>query len=527
VRSERGVLRAILQRRAVEREMEASGLPEPRGDTDGRGFLPLLAALVLALAVSVHDLGAKSFWLDEAFSVALARHDWPDLWRTIVTDQANMGLYYVLLHVWLGLGTSEEAVRSLSALFAVATVVPVYALGRRLFGREAALTASVLLAVNAYFVRYAAQEARGYGLALFLTAAASYLFVKALDAPSVARWTAYVLTGALSVYAHFFGALVIAAHFVAAMLPPARGRASRRSVIVSQGIVAVLAVPLLLPVLTVTHLGWLARPSWRTLVNFSLEFTGYGGRALVLVYGALCCCALVAALRSRAAGAHTSYAWGVSFVLTWLLLPILTTVLFSLIAKPIFHPRYLIITLPALALLTAAGVTSLRSPWLRTASLLLVVALSARGLAAWYGEEIPKENWRDVTRYVVSDALPGDEIVFDAPYVRIPFEYYLHELRAERRGPAPAFPTQPWGAFPVMTPEFAMDARDWLERHPRPIHSRLWLISRHDRHVGRRDAAAQRSSNGVQRDRCAARTRDFEGGIRVQLLAARGCSNGE
>ena len=69
--------------------------------------------MAAGLALMLPQLGEKGFWLDEALSVARARLDSGSLWREIATSQANMGLYYVLLHFWVSLGTSEAIVRGL------------------------------------------------------------------------------------------------------------------------------------------------------------------------------------------------------------------------------------------------------------------------------------------------------------------------------------------------------------------------------------------------------------------------------
>ena len=85
------------------------------------------------------------------------------LWRR----EADMSLYYFLLHGWLLFGGSEFFVRSFSVLFAVASVPAIYLLGRQLFDSRVGLIAAALLAVNAYLVQYS-QDARSYSLMVLL-----------------------------------------------------------------------------------------------------------------------------------------------------------------------------------------------------------------------------------------------------------------------------------------------------------------------------------------------------------------------
>src|SRR5207245_3856486 len=137
------------------------------------GVLALIAAVSAILCF--HSLAAKPFWFDEGVSVAIARLDWSNFVRILWRREANMSLYYLLFHFWLHLGKSEFFVRTLSVVFALATIPVLYLLGRRLFDSRVGLVAAALLAVNAYFVRYS-QEARSYTLMLFLCMLSSLYF---------------------------------------------------------------------------------------------------------------------------------------------------------------------------------------------------------------------------------------------------------------------------------------------------------------------------------------------------------------
>ena len=124
-------------------------------------------ATIVAGVLRFHALDRKPFWLDEGVSVAISRLDWYNFIRLMWRREANMSLYYVLLRGWQHLGGSEFFLRSLSVVFAVATVPAIYWLGLRLFDRRVATIASFIFALNAYSIRYA-QEARSYSLYVFL-----------------------------------------------------------------------------------------------------------------------------------------------------------------------------------------------------------------------------------------------------------------------------------------------------------------------------------------------------------------------
>jgi len=85
----------------------------------------------------------------------------------------------------LGAGTSEWAVRSLSASFSTLTVAALITLTARLAGRRAAMIAGALGCFSPLLVYYG-QETRMYALLAFLATLGGYAFVRA--ATGAARW---------------------------------------------------------------------------------------------------------------------------------------------------------------------------------------------------------------------------------------------------------------------------------------------------------------------------------------------------
>ena len=124
--------------------------------------------------------------------------------------------YFALLGWWQDLtGSSEFALRALSALFSVASVAWAYALGRRLVHPLAGLAASALAALNSFSIYYA-QEARMYAMLAAVAGASMWLFagwMRSRPPPSGRRSSAIALglVNALGLYTHVAFALVIAA----------------------------------------------------------------------------------------------------------------------------------------------------------------------------------------------------------------------------------------------------------------------------------------------------------------------------
>lgn len=398
----------------------------------GAASLPLELGLLTvitgaAAGLRLHSLAAKSFWFDEGVSVAIARLDWYNLARILWRREANMSLYYLLLHDWLHFGGSEFFVRSLSVLFAAASVPVIYLLGRYLFDSRIGLVAAALLALNAYHIQYS-QDARSYSLMLLLCLLSSLYFLKCLCRPTCRNRAAYVVASVFAVYAHFFSGLLVLAQWLSlSFLEGEQAAQARAKVKKALRWIALLVSPVVAFVVTTGAgpLRWVQRPGVRDLWVFALHLTGNGGPLLLFAYATACIAALLPVWRTRRMRRTPWEVWRYRFLLAWLLFPLVLTLGLSLV-KPLFVPRYFIFSLPALLLLAACGITRLRRAALRVPALLLLLILSLRGTASYYGQDldIQRDDWRAATHYLLNYAQPGDALLFHVPMGRMPYEFY-------------------------------------------------------------------------------------------------------
>jgi hypothetical protein len=279
------------------------------------------------------------------------------------------------------------------------------------------------------------------------------------------------------VYTHLFGALVLAAHFGWGMLYSGSPR-RWRGILIGGAAIAVLISPLIHLILTIKHLSWVPRPTLTSVAQVFADLAGRGGRGLLIAYFLACCAALFRPQRGLSAEAKQVWRRGLLFAMSWLLVPVLGSLLVSLAWKPIFVSRYLMVAVPALVLIAAAGVTSLRPAPVRVVALVALLAAAAGGLVRWYAGRYPKENWRAAAHDVLANARPGDGIAFEPPYVRIPFEYYLERRGPEAATPQPVFPAAAWGALDPIGSDLAERLDEWLRRN-RPNQQRLWVVVSH------------------------------------------------
>jgi hypothetical protein len=146
-----------------------------------RTHLPLLAIVALGSSLRMYQIGSKGLWIDEAFSVWLARRPWGEMLRWVGSVDQHPPLYYALLHGWVRVfGDGEASVRSLSAFLGTLTIPVMYVLGRRLFDDRVGLVSALILATSPFHIRFA-REARMYALLTLSGALALYAFVRLLQ----------------------------------------------------------------------------------------------------------------------------------------------------------------------------------------------------------------------------------------------------------------------------------------------------------------------------------------------------------
>ena len=168
-----------------------------------RALQVLAGIVVLAAVLRFWRIGHQSYWLDEAFTARIVRGDLGSMLDGVRHSESTPPLYYALAWLWERVfGWHEAGLRSLSALFGIATVPAGYAAARAAFESErAGLIAAALFAVNPYLVWYS-QEARAYALLVLLCTLALAFFV-------ARRAVGWGVCAALALATHYFAAFLV------------------------------------------------------------------------------------------------------------------------------------------------------------------------------------------------------------------------------------------------------------------------------------------------------------------------------
>jgi mannosyltransferase len=483
--------------------MSATAAPPAVGraqSEDGRSARPsrerlLTAAAIgiptaLAAALCLYDISTRSLWLDEAATVSIASQHGAALGSALAHDGGNMLGYYALIHVLIGaFGKGAIVLRLPSAIASVATVSLVSLLGLRLFERRVAFGAGLLAAVSLPLV-YWGQNARGYSLMVALIAGSFLALVLAVQSERpLAAWIAYGVLMVAAVYAGLEAVLVIPAQLAVLI----RYRERWRGLLVAVAAVGVCCVPLAVLALDrgSGQLFWVPAPSFETAkqVVQSLASTGLQpkfytatGNVLLALTGVVLVLGVWRIWSLARGSGGWAAAWAPLLVLSWLVVPFVLALLESAVGQSIFQARYLLVSLPAVALLlawTLLDVNGRVPALLGFAAFGVLIALRATQLVPTYG--VSPEDWRAATAHVVTGAQAGDCIAFYPLDNRQPFQYYLGAAAA--RAPRPILPALPLSQARPYVEDYATLSPAQLSAL-RSSCTRVWLLTSHEGTAG-------------------------------------------
>jgi 4-amino-4-deoxy-L-arabinose transferase-like glycosyltransferase len=416
-----------------------------------------LALTLIALALRLYRLDARSFWLDELVTAYSVRfNNLSDLFRHITFWYDNMPGIFLLTWLTRGFGGSELIVRLPFALAGTLNVYALYLLGKATFNSRVGLAGALVLALSPFAVWYS-QEARQYAfLMLFTTLQMLFAYEVAVNrrgrsaiglavASILSLYTGYL---AIPVTVAAFGFVGVA--YLVPLLKRQRAPGLKEAVLqMAPGIGAALATALV-------YLTWLPSLQYfsarsgsgiyaetTSTVLSMLDFLGFSGLLIFLfVLG------FIAGILYWLRGSWAS----TLLLLLFLLLPIFAFWLRFHDALLNLTPRYFACIVPSLTLIAALGVefVARTAAWtiamlrrsmahlsphgsriaLRITYALVLVVLLAQvvpALATSYA--VPKDDYRGAANLVV-DSSPPDSVVFamhtgDTVFEVESLEYYF------------------------------------------------------------------------------------------------------
>ena len=448
----------------------AGGSPPPptagAGQAPAAGWAAVAAACAPAVAVAAAMVALGSWGMarrgsmgnDEVATRWAALLSLRQLAHLLSRMDAVHGLYYLLMHAWMAVGTSPAIMRIPSVIAMAAAAVLMVIIGRRLTGSGWAGLFAGLIMTATPSISFYAQTARSYAMVFACVLGSTLALIYALEAEAVGgpraraggrrpwlgrRWLAYAGLVALGGYLNEMSLLVLAAHGVTVLLARYGRPAAGRWVTAAAGGTALVLPLLLLSIKQHGAIGWINPPSVADLRLLTADYFGVGTAAAALV----AFCAVVALLpppgawRRRGAvaqaGERPGPAWwrsgGVSLpsvAVPLLVLPAAILLIESRLVHPLYVDRYVLYGEAGAALLAGAGLYRI-GRWVHgragprvlvwVPGVIVCLCVLILQLAPQHHIRTPESRRYDYggpSRYVALHAQPGDGIIFYGQFYR-------------------------------------------------------------------------------------------------------------
>jgi hypothetical protein len=180
-----------------------------------RSILPILLILLLVAATRISGLNDFAVWTDEGWTVWATEH-LTQVMQTIGEDR-HPPLYFVSLALWEEVaGLSRLALRLPSAYSALITAALIWQIGRRVGGQIVGVQAALLFVVMPTALYYT-REIRHFGWLMMMVTLSSWLFLRVLSRPTIARYTVYAVSIAVMMYTLYMGFFVVVTQVIVAL----------------------------------------------------------------------------------------------------------------------------------------------------------------------------------------------------------------------------------------------------------------------------------------------------------------------
>jgi mannosyltransferase len=371
---------------------------------------PLIVA-VLGAAVSLGGAGRPSFWFDEAATISASySRSLSQLWQMLSNVDAVHGLYYVFMQGWFKFFPPTEFwARAPTGLAVGGAAAGVVVLSKQFSSRTVAVSSGVICAILPR-ATWAGIEARPYAFSMMAAAWLTVLLVHAARRDNAWVWLAYGVVLAASILLDVYLVLLLLAHIAFVFL-----HRCRRSVLVrfaiASGLACCAVTPFVLKAIGQVHqIIWIAPIGRRTIDDVAIQQYFDRSPPFMIVSALVVATAIVLWLRTSTQLVEADRQL-LTLAIAWLVIPTAVILIWSALVHPIYTPRYLCFTAPAMALVLGVCIGALAfAPWV-AAVIVSVFALAAgpnyvlaqRSTYAKYGMD-----YSEVADLITAKAAPGD-----------------------------------------------------------------------------------------------------------------------
>lgn len=371
-----------------------------------------LAVAAFAIVLSAAGAARPSLWFDEAATISAATRSVSQLWDLIGHIDAVHALYYLGMHGWFTVFPATEFWSRFSSCLAVGgAAAGVVVLGRQFGNRTVSVCAGVLFAMLPR-ITWAGIEARSYSWSTLAAVWLTVLLISAIRRDRAALWASYGALLVVSAVLNIFAVLMVVPHAVAVTMLGDRRARARWATVTTAGVLVV--APFFVWCRSQSfQVGWISPPGLHTVTEVVLEQYFDHSVAFALLAAAVLSAPLLVP-RLRPAGENTRRLVAIAAV--WVIAPTAVLLVYSAAAQPLYYPRYLCFTTPAMALLLAVCVVAVARSreWITAALAVFALAATPNYITVQRGPYAKEGmDFSQVADVIAAHSSPGDCVIFD------------------------------------------------------------------------------------------------------------------
>lgn len=394
---------------------------------------PIVFIIVMALFLRLININ-QSLWLDEASTASVAGSTLSNYFSNFAPGDFHPPLYYVLSVLFAKvLGTSEIAIRSLSAIAGVITVWFSYMIGKKVQDKKAGYLVALFTATSGLLIYYS-QEARMYMLATMFVAGSVHFFINK-------RFYLFSLFISLVFLTHYVAVFILPVFWIWAVLTRKKRRWWIKFIAshIPLAVLGLLWAPTFarqfsagLGVEESSSIWWsiLGQTSIKEIALVPAKFMF--GRitvdnnflyALVTAIVGISYASIILHRPLRGNPLKVDIE-GKSFVIwLWFIVPTVLTALLGL-RIPVFNYFRLLFVVPAMFILLGIGISRLKKYSGLAVGFVLVVNLTSSGMYL-FNQNNHREDWRGLVKKVHEESDGKSQVLFVSNSQMEAYAYYL------------------------------------------------------------------------------------------------------
>jgi len=379
-----------------------------------KNYFNLLVVLLLLVGIllRIYNLLEQSYWIDEIISANISNPNNEFNYVVFETLKGAPPLYQVLLWVCYSFfGFTELVGRLFSVFCGSLSLIFIFLLGKELFNKYVGLFALLIMSLN-HFSIYYSQETRAYSLLLLLSIISSFFFVKFFYRNKKIFLIFYIISIVANFYTHYFGFLIFGFHLLFIMFNiKLISKLKLKYLLIAFFLIIFSTVPLMQNILELENIKsfWISKPKiYFWIYYFHSYFKSY---FLDIIYGFLIIYSFKLYVNTSKFERNKFI-----FLFVWIIVSYVIPFLRSIFSTPLLTERNTIVVLPAIILLVALGLFSIKKDNVKMFFISIIISFSFIHLyTSNYYYKPKKQQWRSVIE-TVSKNNKKNFFVYDVVY---------------------------------------------------------------------------------------------------------------